>query len=123
MNTRGAPRLRDCSLFVGARSGIFRQPSPAARNGEESFASAVIHANAADLASQLEGYWKPDMEKIPALAKKANRLPDPMAQAMMGKMVFEFQKDSAWRYVRRKTASSLALSVISFFREGNAKAC
>jgi hypothetical protein len=57
-------------------------------------ASAVIHAHAADLASQLEGYWKPDMEKTLALAKKANREVDPMTQAMMGKMVFEFKKDS-----------------------------
>jgi hypothetical protein len=56
-------------------------------------ASAVIHAHAADLASQVEGYWKPDMEQTPALAMKANRELDPMAQAMMGKMVFEFQKD------------------------------
>ncbi len=57
-------------------------------------ASAVIRAHAADLASELEGYWQPDMEKTLALAKKANREMDPLAQAMMGKMVFEFQKDS-----------------------------
>lgn len=56
-------------------------------------ASAVLHAHAADLASQLEGYWQPDMEKTAALAKKANREMDPMTQAMMGRMVFEFQKD------------------------------
>ena len=56
-------------------------------------ASAVIHAQAADLASQLPGYWQPDMEKTLALAKKANREIDPLSQAMMGKMVFEFQKD------------------------------
>jgi hypothetical protein len=55
-------------------------------------ASAVIHAQSAELASQLEGYWQPDMEKTLALAKKANRELDPMTQAMMGKMVFEFQK-------------------------------
>ena len=36
-------------------------------------ASAVIHAQSADLASQLPGYWQPDMEKTLALAKKANR--------------------------------------------------
>ncbi|MFZ9938106.1 MAG: hypothetical protein ACO3JG_13765 [Luteolibacter sp.] len=56
-------------------------------------ASAVIHAHAADLASQLPGYWQPDMEKTLALAKKANRELDPLEQAMMGKMVIEFQKD------------------------------
>jgi hypothetical protein len=33
-------------------------------------ASAVLHAQAADLASQLQGYWQPDMEKTLALAKK-----------------------------------------------------
>lgn len=55
---------------------------------------AVIHTHAADLPSQLEGYWKPDMEKTLALAKKGNREMEPMTQAMMGKMVFEFQKDS-----------------------------
>jgi hypothetical protein len=56
-------------------------------------ASAVIHAQTADLASQLPGYWQPDMEKTLALAKKANREIDPLEQAMMGKMVIEFQKD------------------------------
>jgi hypothetical protein len=56
-------------------------------------ASAVIHAQAADLASQLPGYWQPDMEKTLALAKKANREIDELEQAMMGKMVIEFQKD------------------------------
>lgn len=56
-------------------------------------ASAVIHAQAAELAAQLQGYWKPDMEKTAALAKKADREMDPMTQAMMGRMVFEFQKD------------------------------
>lgn len=54
-------------------------------------ASAVIHAQAADLESQLPGYWQPDMEKTLALAKKAERGMDPMAQALMGRMVFEFQ--------------------------------
>jgi hypothetical protein len=58
-------------------------------------ASAVVHAHAGDLASQLDGYWKPDMEKTGALAKKAGRDEvgdeDPMAQALMGRMVFEFQ--------------------------------
>lgn len=56
-------------------------------------ASAVIYAQAADLASQLPGYWKPDMEKTLALAKKANREIDELEQAMMGAMVVEFQKD------------------------------
>jgi len=58
-------------------------------------ASAVVHAHAGDLASQLEGYWKPDLEKTGALAKKAGRNEvgddDPMAQALVGRMVFEFQ--------------------------------
>jgi hypothetical protein len=56
-------------------------------------ASAVIHAQAADLESQLQGYWQPDMEKTGALARKANREMDPLSQAMMGRMVFEFQND------------------------------
>jgi hypothetical protein len=56
-------------------------------------ASAAIHAQPADLASQLPGYWQPDVEKTVALAKKANHEMDPLTQAMMGKMVFEFQKD------------------------------
>lgn len=56
-------------------------------------ASAVLHAQAADLATQLQGYWQPDMEKTAALTKKANREMDPMTQAMMGRMVFEFQND------------------------------
>ena len=56
-------------------------------------ASAVIHAQAADLESQLPGYWQPDTEKTLELAKKANREMDPLSQALMGKMVFEFQKD------------------------------
>jgi hypothetical protein len=56
-------------------------------------ASAVLHAQAADLASQLQGYWQPDMEKTAALAKKGDREMDPMTQAMMGRMVFEFQID------------------------------
>lgn len=56
-------------------------------------ATAAIHAQAADLATQLQGYWQPDMEKTLALAKKAEREMDPMAQALMGRMVFEFQND------------------------------
>jgi hypothetical protein len=56
-------------------------------------ASASIHAQAADLEDRLLGYWQPDMEKTLALAKKANREIDPLEQAMMGKMVFEFQED------------------------------
>ena len=58
-------------------------------------ASAVLHAQAADLATQLQGYWQPDMEKTLALAKKEGRdespEEDPMALALMGRMVFEFQ--------------------------------
>ena len=58
-------------------------------------ASAVVHAHAGDLARQLEGYWKPDLEKTAALAKKAGRNEvgddDPMAQALVGRMVSEFQ--------------------------------
>jgi hypothetical protein len=56
-------------------------------------AAAVIHAQAADLVSQLTGYWQPDMEKTLALPKNASREMDPMSQALMAKMVFEFQKD------------------------------
>jgi hypothetical protein len=56
-------------------------------------ASATIHAQDAGLESQLQGYWQPDVVKTAALAKKANREMDPLSQAMMGKMVFEFQKD------------------------------
>jgi hypothetical protein len=53
----------------------------------------IIHAQAADLENQLPGYWQPDMTKTLALAKRDNRRIDPMAEVMMGKMVFEFQKD------------------------------
>ena len=60
-------------------------------------ASAVLHAQAAELATQLQGYWQPDTEKTAALAKKAGRdenpEENPMALALMGKMVFEFQND------------------------------
>ena len=56
-------------------------------------ASAVLRAQAADLATQLQGYWQPDMEKTLALAKKANREIDPFESAIMGKTIFEFQKD------------------------------
>lgn len=60
-------------------------------------ASAAIHAQAAELATQLQGYWQPDTEKTAALAKKAggdeNPEENPMALALMGKMVFEFQND------------------------------
>jgi hypothetical protein len=60
-------------------------------------ASAAIHAQAAELATQLQGYWQPDMEKTAALAKKEGRdenpEENPMALALMGKMVFEFQND------------------------------
>jgi len=60
-------------------------------------ASAVLHTHAADLATQLQGYWRPDMEKTLALAKKEGRdenpEENPMAQVLMGRMVFEFQND------------------------------
>lgn len=60
-------------------------------------ATAAIHAQAAELATQLQGYWQPDTEKTAALAKKAGRdenpEENPMALALMGKMVFEFQND------------------------------
>ena len=56
-------------------------------------AAASIHAQAADLEDRLLGYWQPDMPKTLALAKEANREIDPLEQAMMGKMVFEFKKD------------------------------
>lgn len=56
-------------------------------------ASATIHAQDAGLESQLQGYWQPDVDKTVVLAKKANREMDPVSQAMMGKLVFEFQKD------------------------------
>ena len=53
----------------------------------------IIHAQAADLENRLPGYWQPDMTKTLALAKRENRRIDPMTEAMMGKMIFEFQKD------------------------------
>jgi hypothetical protein len=56
-------------------------------------ASPVIHAQAADPGDQLLGFWRPDMTKTLALAKKSNRELDPIMQNIMGKMVFEFQKD------------------------------
>ena len=57
-------------------------------------ATSVVHTQAAELASQLLGYWQPDIEKNQALAKKENREIDPAEQAMMGNLVFEFQKDT-----------------------------
>jgi hypothetical protein len=56
-------------------------------------ASPVIHAQAADPGDQLLGFWRPDMTKTLALAKKSNRELGPIMQNIMGKMVFEFQKD------------------------------
>lgn len=52
-----------------------------------------IDAQDADLESRLQGYWKPDMEKTLALAEKEDPKMDPMTKLVMGKMVFEFQKD------------------------------
>jgi hypothetical protein len=46
-----------------------------------------------DLESRLQGYWKPDMEKTLALAEKENPKMDSMTKHVMGKTVFEFQKD------------------------------
>ena len=46
-----------------------------------------------DLESRLQGYWKPDMEKTLALAEKENPEMDSMTKLVMGKTVFEFQKD------------------------------
>lgn len=56
-------------------------------------ATAAIHAHSADLASLLRGYWQTDMEKALALARKANREVNPVSEAMMGRMLFEFQND------------------------------
>ena len=46
-----------------------------------------------DLESRLQGYWKPDMEKTLALVEKENPKMDSMSKLVMGKTVFEFQKD------------------------------
>jgi hypothetical protein len=46
-----------------------------------------------DLESRLQGYWRPDMEKTLALAEKENPEMDSMTKLVMGKTVFEFQKD------------------------------
>jgi hypothetical protein len=56
-------------------------------------ASAVLHAPASDLASQLEGYWKADSEKTLIAARQANRELDPLQVAILESLVFEFQKD------------------------------
>ena len=55
--------------------------------------SPVIHAQAADPGDQLLGFWRHEMMRTLALAKKSNRELDPMMQNIMGKMVFEFQKN------------------------------
>jgi hypothetical protein len=57
-------------------------------------ATAVVHAQAADLASQLLGYWKLDAAQTSKVAEKANREVDQMKLMLMEKrMVYEFQKD------------------------------
>lgn len=56
-------------------------------------ATAMIQTQAADLASQLLGYWKADSEKNLAAAQKANRELDPLQQVILDNLVFEFQKD------------------------------
>lgn len=56
-------------------------------------ATAVIHAQAADLASQLLGYWKADSENTLIAAQKANRELDALQVAVLDSLVFEFQKD------------------------------
>ncbi|MEY4244332.1 MAG: hypothetical protein RLZZ245_1917 [Verrucomicrobiota bacterium] len=56
-------------------------------------ASVAVHAHPAELAIRLEGSWKPDMEKTLALAEKENPEMNSMTKLVMGKTVFEFQKD------------------------------
>jgi hypothetical protein len=50
-------------------------------------ASAFGHSHAADLTSQLDGSWKPAMEKTLVLPKKANREMNPTTQTMIGRML------------------------------------
>ena len=57
-------------------------------------ATAVIHAQAADLASQLLGYWTLDAAQTVKVAERANREIDGLKLMFMEKkMVYEFQKD------------------------------
>lgn len=57
-------------------------------------ATAVIHAQAADLATQLLGYWTLDAAQTTKVAEKANREVDGLKLMFMEKkMVYEFQKD------------------------------
>lgn len=57
-------------------------------------ATAVIHAQAADLASQLLGYWTLDAAQTKKVAERANREIDGLKLMFMEKkMVYEFQKD------------------------------
>lgn len=55
--------------------------------------SSVIHTHAADLEKQLLGYWKPNMEKTIAAAKKANVKMEPFQMALIAGAVVEFEKD------------------------------
>ncbi len=57
-------------------------------------ATAVIHSQAADLATQLLGYWTLDAAQTVKVAEKANREIDGLKLMFMEKkMVYEFQKD------------------------------
>ncbi len=57
-------------------------------------AAAVIHAQATDLATQLQGYWTLDAAQTKKVAEKANREIDGLKLMFMEKkMVYEFQKD------------------------------
>jgi hypothetical protein len=57
-------------------------------------AMAVVHAQAADLSSQLLGYWTIDAAQTKKVAEKANREIDGLKLMFMEKkMVYEFQKD------------------------------
>lgn len=57
-------------------------------------ATAVIHSQAADLATQLLGYWTLDAAQTTKIAEKANREIGSMKLMLMEKrMVYEFQKD------------------------------
>lgn len=55
--------------------------------------TTVIHSQAADLATQLLGYWKADSANTLIAAQKANRKLDALQVAVLDSLVFEFQKD------------------------------
>ncbi len=56
-------------------------------------ATTIIHTRAADLASQLLGYWKADSENTLIAAQKENRELDALQVTVLDSLVFEFQKD------------------------------